>query len=52
MANEMTVAKDMVVGMKYSLKNDEGVVLDSTDGREAMPIPKVSGSSIASLGIS
>jgi FKBP-type peptidyl-prolyl cis-trans isomerase SlyD len=36
MANEMTVAKDMVVGMKYSLKNDEGVVLDSTDGRDAM----------------
>ena len=33
----MTVKKDKVVEMHYTLKNDAGEVLDTSDGKDPMP---------------
>jgi len=45
----MTVKKDAVVEMHYTLKNDSGDVIDSSQGKEPMPFIQGHGNIIPGL---
>ena len=45
----MTVKKDKVVEMHYTLKNDAGEVLDTSDGKDPMPFLQGHGNIIPGL---
>ncbi|MBT7127892.1 MAG: peptidylprolyl isomerase, partial [Candidatus Thioglobus sp.] len=45
----MTVQKDAVVEMHYTLKNDAGEVIDSSQGKEPMPFIQGHGNIIPGL---